>query len=126
MLDSMTDEELECAKPIDESRKRRIVRGSGVNPLAFDFMMDNFKKIRKMILKFSKMNLGENMGDMMRNPNQLKSKLANMMNPQMLSQMGGLDNIMGMMKQLGGLEKSGKLGDFNKMFANMKKGKKKR
>ena len=29
MLDSMTDKELRCEVSIDESRKRRICRGSG-------------------------------------------------------------------------------------------------
>ena len=124
MLDSMTNDELECIKPINESRRRRIIVGSGVSPLAYELMMDNFKKIKKMIDKFGKMNLGDNMKDMMRNPNILKGKLASMMNPQMLQQMGGMDNIMGMMKKLGSMEKAGELGDFNQMFKNMKKKKK--
>jgi signal recognition particle subunit SRP54 len=36
--------------------------------------------------------------NMMRNPNQMMSKLAGMMDPKMLGQMGGAGNIMNMMK----------------------------
>jgi hypothetical protein len=35
--------------------------------------------------------------------------------------MGGMDNIMKMMKDLGSMEKNGQLADFNSMFNNMKK-----
>ena len=43
---------------------------------AFDQMNMNFKQIKKMIEKFGKMNLGgDNMNQMMRNPNMIKEKL---------------------------------------------------
>ena len=66
------------------------------------------------------------MKDMSRNPNLLKSKLAGALNPQMMNQLGGMDNIMDMVKQLGNMEKAGQLGDLSKMMGGMAAGKKKR
>ena len=126
LLDSMTEEELNCTKTLEESRKRRIAQGSGVSMRLLNAMLDNYKQIKTLVDKFGKMKLDGNMKDLTRNPNQLKSKLAGAMNPQMLQQLGGMDNIMGMVKQLGGMEKAGQLGDLNKLMQGMgKKGKKK-
>ena len=122
LLDSMTDKEKQLEVQIDESRKRRICQGSGCSLQAFEVMNMNFKQIKKMVEKFGKTNLGgDNMKEMMRNPNMIKSKLASMINPSQLQAMGGMDNIMNMMKQLGSMEKNGQLGDMQKMFKNMKK-----
>ena len=125
LLDSMTKDELDCTKNLDDSRKRRIARGAGVHPMILNAMLDNYKQIKVLIEKFGKMKLGDNVKDMMRNPNQLKSKLAGAMNPAMLQQMGGMDNIMDMVKKMGAMEKNGELGDLSKLMGQMgKKGKK--
>jgi len=116
MLDSMSELELECIRPLTDERKRKIARGSGTSLYEIESMIENFKQIKKLVDKFGKMKMGDNVKDMMRNPNQLKSKLASAMNPQMLQQMGGLDNIMGMVKQLGDLEKTGQMSELNKLM----------
>lgn len=116
MLDSMSEPELECIRPLTDERKRKIARGSGTSIYEIEAMIENFKQIKKLVEKFGKMKMGDNVKDMMRNPNQLKSKLMGAMNPQMIGQMGGLDNIMGMVKQLGDLEKTGQMGELNKLL----------
>lgn len=55
----------------------------------------------------------------MRNPNQIKQKLGGALDPSILQQFGGIENMMGMMKQIGQLEKSGGLGDIGKMLSGM-------
>ena len=106
MIDSMTKEERNLEKSIDDSRMRRILRGSGCMYEHFAFMQQNFKQIKKMIGRFSKMNIGnDNIAEMMRNPKLLQQKLGGALDPRTLQQMGGMDNIMSMMKQLGGMEK---------------------
>lgn len=50
-----------------------------------------------------KTNLGKGMNDktnLTRNHNQIMGKLQQMMNPQMLAQLGGAGNIMNMMKEM--------------------------
>ena len=128
ILDSMNNNELNCLKPIANERKPRIARGSGTSILELDSMIENFKQIKKLVDNFGKMKMGDNIKDVMRNPNQLKNQLAGALSPQMMSQMGGMDNVMNMVKQLGVMEKNGEMGDLNKMMKeigmNKKKGKK--
>lgn len=126
ILDSMNEKELELKDKICDSRKMRIARGSGTSLIEVELLLENFKQIKKLVDKFSKMKLGsENMKDIMKNPNMLKNKLAGAMDPNMLRQMGGMENIMGMMKEFGNMEKNGQMGDLNKMLGGlMKKGKK--
>lgn len=38
-MDSMTKDELDLVKPLDESRIKRISRGSGVHPAEIQFML---------------------------------------------------------------------------------------
>ena len=59
---------------------------------------------------------------MMRNPNQLREKMAGALPANIMNQMGGMDNIMDMMKQIGGMEKSGQLGGLGDMMKMMQKG----
>jgi signal recognition particle subunit SRP54 len=54
-----------------------------------------------MIGKVGQTNIGNGSKDklnMMRNPNQLMGKLQQMVDPKTLGQMGGIGNLMGMMK----------------------------
>ena len=63
-------------------------------------LLEEHKKLKGLIGKVGQANLGKG-GDamnMMRNPNQMMSKLAGMVDPKMLGQMGGAANIMSMMK----------------------------
>lgn len=38
-MDSMTKEELDCIKPLDDNRLKRISRGSGVHVAEIQFML---------------------------------------------------------------------------------------
>ena len=125
ILDSMSEAELEGVKPIPDERKRKIVRGSGTTLFELEAMVENFKQIKTLVERFGKMKIGDDTKILQRNPGELKKKLASVMNPAMLQQMGGMDNIMEMVKQIGGMEKNGELADFSKMLktAGGKKGK---
>lgn len=126
LLDSMTEEELIGNKQLDDSRKRRISQGSGADPRLLVAMLDNYKQIKTLVDKFGKMKIDTSNRDLVRNPNRLKQELASAINPQMLHQLGGMENIMEMVKKLGGMEKAGQLGDLSSLMGGLnKKGKKK-
>lgn len=101
-MDSMTPDELDRDTPITEdSRIRRIAKGSGTSIIEVKVLLDEHKKLKSMIGQAGKLNLGKGMNDKLnltRNPNQVMGKLQQMMNPQMLAQLGGAGNIMNMMK----------------------------
>lgn len=61
MMDSMTKDELDCVKPLTESRILRISRGAGANPKELVFLLGEHKKFSKMVEKFGKMNMDDNM-----------------------------------------------------------------
>lgn len=61
MMDSMTKDELDCVKPLTESRILRIARGAGANPKELVFLLGEHKKFSKMVEKFGKMNMDDNM-----------------------------------------------------------------
>lgn len=70
-------------------------------------MLERHKQLSKMIGKFGKMGLGKKSGlggmdmqQMMRNPNQMMQNMQKAMDPRMLKQMGGSQNMMNMMKQV--------------------------
>lgn len=62
---------------------------------------------------------GNELQNLMRNPNQIKQKMGQFMDPQMLEQFGGMENMMEMMKKMGQMEKSGELGDLSQMMKGM-------
>ncbi len=127
MIDSMTQDEITLKVNIDQSRQKRILIGSGCRPYDFFMMEQNLKQIKGMIQNFSKMNFGkDNMSMMMRNPKQMMEKLGQALNPGMIQQLGGMGNLMGMIKDLEGMEKTGQLNDINKILGGAMKGKKKR
>ena len=68
-MDSMTKEELDCTKPLNESRMIRIAKGSGTRPEEVNFLLEEYKKFAKMVEKFGKMK--------MNNPNDLKNVTIN-------------------------------------------------
>lgn len=57
MMDSMTKEELDCIKPLTESRVLRISKGAGTSPTELLFLMSEHKKFSKMVERMGKMNL---------------------------------------------------------------------
>ncbi|GFE54102.1 signal recognition particle SRP54 [Babesia ovis] len=101
IMDSMNDEELDCEKPFNESRILRIARGSGCSVIEVNVLLDNHKMLQKMVGNMGKAGLNKEsaMHSMMRNPQQMMSRLQNMIDPKLLSRMGGAGNIMKFMKE---------------------------
>merc|ERR550514_2356709 len=108
IMDSMNDDELDCVRQIDPSRQTRIARGSGATVNEVFVLLEEYKRMAKMVGKMGKSGLmGGKAGDMtqmMRNPKQMMQKMQGMMDPRMLKQMGGAQNMMNMMKEMGKME----------------------
>lgn len=70
IMDSMTKEELDCVKPMNETRIIRVARGSGTRPEEVNFLLEEYKKFAKMVENMGKMNLSgkTDMKSMQRNP----------------------------------------------------------
>ena len=51
MMDSMTNEELDGTKKLNETRMVRIARGSGTRPEEVNFLLEEYKKFAKMVEK---------------------------------------------------------------------------
>jgi signal recognition particle subunit SRP54 len=111
MMDSMTDEELDKKKKIDELRMKRIARGCGCLPIEVDRMIDEYNKFAKMVEKMG--TLTKNKGDLKdltRNPGNIASKLGSIVPQNLLNQLGGTGNLMNMMKEMGSMEGLGQIG----------------
>ena len=107
MMDSMTDEELDGKKKLDDSRMKRICRGSGGSMFELKLFIEEFKKFEKMISKMPKLTKNNNeLAAMQRNPGQFANKLNSMIPPEMLAKMGGVENMMNMMKDMGQMDGS--------------------
>lgn len=105
MMDSMTDDELDKKKKIDEQRMKRIARGCGCIPQEVADMLEEYNKFSKMVEKMGKMTKGKaDMNQMARNPGQIASQLGNIVPQNILNQLGGAGNLMSMMKEMGQLE----------------------
>eukprot|EP01071_Lankesteria_metandrocarpae_P013345 Lankesteria_metandrocarpae@DN7080_c0_g1_i1.p1 len=108
MMDSMTADELDCVKPFNDSRIMRVARGSGSQKWEVDLLLAQYKQFSKMIGKMGKSGLakqgGPDLQQMMRNPNQMRQKMNQIIDPKILKQMGGTDNFMSMMKEMGKME----------------------
>mmetsp|Transcript_3260 Transcript_3260/g.9201 ORF Transcript_3260/g.9201 Transcript_3260/m.9201 type:complete len:506 (+) Transcript_3260:132-1649(+) len=111
MMDSMTDDELDCKKGAaldkDLSRVVRVAKGSGTHPLAVAELLSEHKRFEKMVGKMGKAGLMKETGDMAnlnRNPKQVLQKLQNCVDPWMLQQMGGAQNMFNLMKQMDSAE----------------------
>lgn len=116
IMDSMTNEELDCVKPLNDSRCIRICKGSGTKLSDIKELLEQFKFLQKMVLKMGKLGLRDNnMGNLMRNPKQFMSKMNNMMDPNMFNNMGGANNMVNMLKELT------KMDDFGGVMSNMMK-----
>lgn len=107
MMDSMTDDELDCKKGValdkDLSRLLRVARGSGCHPMAVAELLQEHKRFEKMVGKMGKAGLMKETGDMQnlnRNPKQVLNKLQSCVDPYMLQQMGGAQNMLNLMKEM--------------------------
>lgn len=125
ILDSMNKKELGGTDPINDSRKKRIARGAGVAVEEVDMMLNNYKTFKKTIENLGGMKMSDNVTNLTRNPKQIQQMLAKGLDPSMLQQMGGMDNIMNMVKQFGDMEKKGELKELNAMLKQAKNPKKK-
>ena len=65
-------------------------------------LLDEHTKIKGLVEQVKKTNIGKNEkpGNLMRHQNQIMGKLQQMINPQMMAQLGGASNIMNMMKEM--------------------------
>ncbi|UKK00639.2 signal recognition particle protein 2 [Theileria orientalis] len=101
IMDSMTDEELDCEKPFNSSRILRIAKGSGTSPNEINGLLEQHKLLQKMVGSMGKMGLTKDnaVQNLMRNPNQLMNKMQSMMDPKILQQMGGPGTIMKLMRE---------------------------
>lgn len=61
ILDSMNKKELNSNKPLEDCRKKRLARGSGVHLMIVCELLENFKKTKKLIENFSKMKVNPNL-----------------------------------------------------------------
>jgi len=109
MMDSMTEEELDCVKPLTETRIARVAQGSGTTVEEVNFLLEEYKKFEKMVSNMGKMSniAGKKPKDleaMKKNPQLAMQQMQKAMDPGMLKQMGGMGNIMNMVKQMGGME----------------------
>jgi signal recognition particle subunit SRP54 len=106
MMDSMTDEELDKKKKLDESRIKRIARGCGCLPIEVQDMLEEHNKFAKIVEKMKGLNKGKGdaMSNLTRNPSQMASQLGSMIPQNLLNQMGGAGNLMNMMKEMGSME----------------------
>jgi len=114
MMDSMTDEELDCKKNAlldkDLSRILRVAKGSGTHPMAVAELLQEHKRFEKMVGKMGKAGLMKETGDMAnlnRNPKQVLQKLERSMDPLMLQQMGGAQNMLNLMKEMDKMDDEG-------------------
>ena len=121
ILGSMTAEELNGSGQLTDSRKRRIARGAGALPHELEALLANYKSTKRTIEGFAQMKMGDNVATQLRNPKQLQETLMRGMNPAMLQQLGGMDNLMNVFKQYKTLEQKGELKDLNKMLKDAKK-----
>jgi signal recognition particle subunit SRP54 len=109
MMDSMTKDELDCVKPLTETRIARIAQGSGTRPEEIQFLMEEHKKFEKMVGNISKMGVAgkspqELQAQMKKNPQAMMQNMGKAFDPKMLQQMGGMGNIMNMVKEMGNME----------------------
>jgi len=110
MMDSLTDDELDCVVQMTDSRRLRVAKGSGSSMMEVVQLLDEYKRMEKMVGKMGKSGLfgkGGDLTQLTRNPGQVMQKMQSAMDPRMLQQMGGAQNMMKMMKEFGKMESMG-------------------
>ncbi|CAI5942446.1 unnamed protein product [Closterium sp. NIES-64] len=121
IMDSMTDHELDSTNPKlfhDTKRIIRVARGSGRHPLEVQELLEEYRKMDKIWSKMKGLKmmggggkrggLGGDMGAAARNMN--AAQMARALPPQMLQQMGGLNGLQNLMKQMNSSEFANILG----------------
>eukprot|EP00471_Norrisiella_sphaerica_P013158 CAMPEP_0184499240 /NCGR_PEP_ID=MMETSP0113_2-20130426/40938_1 /TAXON_ID=91329 /ORGANISM="Norrisiella sphaerica, Strain BC52" /LENGTH=528 /DNA_ID=CAMNT_0026887075 /DNA_START=119 /DNA_END=1705 /DNA_ORIENTATION=- len=108
ILDSMTNKELDGDNTIfnrEPSRLERVARGAGVPIRAVHEVMETFKPFKRIASKLK--TLGKNGLDLSKmrgnQKNMTINNLASAMSPQMLQNMGGIQNFQRLMNQMGGM-----------------------
>merc|ERR1712050_338339 len=112
MMDSLTDDELDAVAVMNESRRWRVAKGSGSSHAEVTLLLDEYKRMEKMVGKMGKSGLfgkGGDLTQLTRNPGQVMQKMQSAMDPRMLQQMGGAQNMMKMMKEFGKMENMGSM-----------------
>merc|ERR1712187_1005374 len=110
MMDSLTDDELDCVVQMSDTRRTRAAKGSGSSHAEVNQLLDEYKRMEKMVGKMGKSGLfgkGGDLTQLSRNPGQVMQKMQGAMDPRMLQQMGGAQNMMKMMKEFGKMENMG-------------------
>lgn len=105
IMDSMTDDELSCKVKIDENRIKRIVRGSGSSFSEVKMMLEEYRNMAKIMEKMGGLAKGKG-GDITqirRNPEEFYQKFGGVIPQDLLSQFGGSNGIMNMMKEFGNM-----------------------
>eukprot|EP00400_MALV-I_sp_L67-5_P000021 gene22-396_t len=135
VMDSLTEDELDCKVKLEASDSRviRVARGAGTSPIEIYLLLQQHKQFEKMIGKMGKsglmsMNDPQGMQQMMRNPKQMMNKLSQCVDPNMLKAMGGSGNLMNMVKEMegamggkgGGMPGMEGMGDMGGMMEMMK------
>ena len=109
IMDSMKSVELDCLVPLDTAAIERIARGSGTSVFDVNLLIKQYKTFKKMFKgkkgqggAFQQLaKMAQNPGAL--NPNSmaaLQNSLGSMMNPAMLSNMGGARGLSQMMGQM--------------------------
>merc|ERR1712176_941605 len=113
IMDSMSDSELDARDghklfknndgSYNETRFRRVSRGSGTSPRDVLELIEQYQKFAQMVKKMGGMGLFKN-GDLSKSMNnvqmgKLNQHMAKMMDPRVLQQMGGMKGLQDMMKQ---------------------------
>ena len=123
LMDSMTDEELDSTdlKMLqDPKRMERIGRGAGRGPGDIVELLEEYKRLAKMMGKMKGLKVPKKGGHGQQQAlNQNLSQMASAIPPQMLKQMGGMGALQGMLKQLEGKD----MGEMQKMMGKMMGGK---
>merc|ERR1719267_182649 len=97
-----------------DTRCTRVAKGSGSSLAEVTQLLEEYKRMEKMVGKMGKSGLfgkGGDMTQLQRNPGQVMQKMQNSMDPRMLQQMGGAQNMMKMMKEFGKMENMGGMAD---------------
>ncbi|KAK1685411.1 hypothetical protein QYE76_046259 [Lolium multiflorum] len=112
IMDSMTDAELDSPNPkklMTESRTIRIARGSGRQVRDVMDMLDEYKRLAKVMGKMKNIKIPTGkMSD--KNQNQTIQQLTKALPPHMLKQMGGIPGLQDLLKKMGGKDMSQMLG----------------
>jgi len=137
IMDSLNDAELDCERQMDDRRRWKVARGSGTSLQEVSGLLEEHKKMEKMVGKMGKSGLfgkGGDLTQLQRNPGQVMQKMQSAMDPRMLQHMGGPQNMMKMMKEFGKMENMGdmmqglggldpaQLQNMQKMMGKMKMG----